>query len=71
MHRQLKQEVGGGSCLISINIIYVCKQQSGKMVGSCLIIEADSKEQVQHLLENDPYVEGKVWKDWDIYPFKW
>lgn len=61
IHDQLKQP-------LSINIIY---KQSGKMVGSCLIIDAESKEQVQQFLENDPYVEGKVWKNWDIYPFKW
>lgn len=41
------------------------------MLGSCLIIDAESKEQVQQLLEEDPYVKGKVWKDWDIYPFNW
>ncbi|CDS13840.1 hypothetical protein LRAMOSA06014 [Lichtheimia ramosa] len=43
--------------------------ESGKMLGSCLIVDAESKEQVQQLLEEDPYVKGKVWKDWDIYPF--
>ena len=40
------------------------------MIGSCMIWEAESEEEVRQKLQNDPYVEGKVWEDWDILPFK-
>ncbi|KAI9470468.1 hypothetical protein BDB00DRAFT_862584 [Zychaea mexicana] len=44
--------------------------ESGKMVGSCMIWEAESEEEVRKKLQADPYFEGKVWEDWDIFPFK-
>ncbi|KAF2201998.1 hypothetical protein GQ43DRAFT_393060 [Delitschia confertaspora ATCC 74209] len=43
-----------------------------KMKGSCMLIGADTKEQVLERLKKDVYVEGKVW-DWErvqIIPFK-
>ncbi|KAG2220150.1 hypothetical protein INT45_013848 [Circinella minor] len=44
--------------------------KDGNMIGSCMIWEADSEEEVRQKLQKDPYVEGKVWEDWDILPFK-
>ncbi|KAJ1675095.1 hypothetical protein EV182_001947 [Spiromyces aspiralis] len=33
----------------------------GKMVGSTLVYEADSIDEVRELVKNDPYTVGKVW----------
>lgn len=35
---------------------------SGTMIGSCLIVEFDDRTQVDHWLETEPYVTGDVWR---------
>ncbi|CAJ0638238.1 14574_t:CDS:2 [Entrophospora sp. SA101] len=42
----------------------------GKMVGSLIIYEAESEEFVRNLVKVDPYVIGKVWEKYEIWPFK-
>ncbi len=42
----------------------------GNMVGSALIAEAESKEDLQKFLDNDVYTKTGVWKSFEIYPFK-
>ncbi|KAI9319803.1 hypothetical protein BX666DRAFT_1916460 [Dichotomocladium elegans] len=42
--------------------------ESGKMVGSMLIFDAESRQDVETILKNDVYTKGNVWKEWDIYP---
>lgn len=45
---------------------------AGKPVGSALLLQADSVEEVRKLIKDDPYIEGRVW-DPDkiqIIPFK-
>ncbi|KAI8322080.1 hypothetical protein GQ54DRAFT_260614 [Martensiomyces pterosporus] len=56
--------VSGGAILDS--------HESGKMVGSALVVNADSKEEVLELLRTDPYTVGKAW-DLDsvkIFPYR-
>ncbi|KAJ1668018.1 hypothetical protein IW140_002451 [Coemansia sp. RSA 1813] len=55
--------VSGGAILDS--------HDDGKMVGSALVMRADSKEQIIEMLMSDPYTMGKAW-DLDtvqIYPY--
>ncbi|PVI07848.1 hypothetical protein DM02DRAFT_511772 [Periconia macrospinosa] len=43
-----------------------------KMTGSCMLIGANTKEEVIERLKKDKYVTGEVW-DWDkvqVFPFK-
>lgn len=40
------------------------------MVGSLIIYEAESEEFVRNLVKVDPYVIGKVWEKYEIWPFK-
>ena len=43
---------------------------SGKMVGSTLICEIDTKEELIKLLDSDPYISGKVWESYEIQEVK-
>lgn len=40
------------------------------MLGSLMIIEAESIEKARQFIEDDIYVESKVWESWEIYPYK-
>ena len=43
----------------------------GKMIGSSMIVEYPSLEELQNdWLKNEPYVTEKVWQDIDIKPFR-
>ncbi|KAI9260679.1 hypothetical protein BDA99DRAFT_512839 [Phascolomyces articulosus] len=66
--KEAKKVVDAGELLCGGAVLD--SHESGKMVGSCMIWEAENEEQVRQKLQNDPYVEGKVWEDWDIFPFK-
>ncbi|KAF7722489.1 hypothetical protein EC973_003109 [Apophysomyces ossiformis] len=44
--------------------------EGGKMVGSALVVQASSEAEVHQLIKDDPYIEGKVWEKWEIYPYK-
>ncbi|KAI9315303.1 signal peptide peptidase-domain-containing protein [Dichotomocladium elegans] len=41
-----------------------------KMVGSAMICLAESEEELRKKINQDPYVIGKVWERWDIYPYR-
>ncbi|KAI8066785.1 hypothetical protein BC940DRAFT_301543 [Gongronella butleri] len=58
-HGELKM---GGALLDS--------HETGKMIGSVLMVEADTLEDAKHVVENDVYVRGNVWKSWEIIPYK-
>ncbi|KAJ2375221.1 hypothetical protein IW150_002671 [Coemansia sp. RSA 2607] len=62
--RQAGTLVSGGAILDS--------HESGKMVGSALVVNADSVEEVLELLRSDPYTVGRAW-DIDsvkIFPYR-
>ncbi len=40
----------------------------GGMVGSTLIMEFDSRADLQKWLDNEPYVTGKVWQEIQVVP---
>jgi uncharacterized protein len=43
---------------------------AGGMVGSCVLCNFDSRDQLDDWLQNDPYVTHGVWKDVDVVPFR-
>ncbi|CAO3639251.1 unnamed protein product [Cunninghamella echinulata] len=44
--------------------------ESRKMIGSMMICQANNEEELRAKIENDPYVLGKVWEKWTIYPYR-
>lgn len=42
----------------------------GNMIGSMMVVDFVSDEEVQQAVANDPYVTGKVWEIIDIKPFR-
>jgi uncharacterized protein len=44
--------------------------ESGKMIGSMMVVNYDSKEELEKWLENEPYVVGGVWQKLEVKPFK-
>lgn len=42
----------------------------GKMIGSVLICEFDSRTELDRWLKEEPYVKGDVWKKIEIQPCK-
>lgn len=41
-----------------------------RMVGSCMLWQVESREELRRFLEKDPYVKGRVWQSIIIRPFK-
>lgn len=41
-----------------------------KMIGSMMVVQFETKEQLQQWLDTEPYITGKVWQKIDIRPFK-
>ncbi|KAG0281958.1 hypothetical protein BGZ95_000023 [Linnemannia exigua] len=44
--------------------------ETGKMIGSILVFQADTAEEVRQLIEKDHYRTGKVWEEYEILPFR-
>lgn len=42
----------------------------GKMIGSMMLLDFDSEEQLNDWLKSEVYVTGKVWERIDIKPFR-
>lgn len=43
---------------------------AGKMIGSMMLLDFDSEEQLNDWLRAEVYVTGKVWERIDIKPFR-
>jgi len=43
---------------------------SGKMIGSMILYEAEDRQALDKLLENEPYIYNRVWEKIEIRPFK-
>lgn len=43
---------------------------AGAMIGSALLVEFDSREEVDQWLEEDPYVAGNVWNEITVVQVK-
>ncbi|MEO6001049.1 MAG: YciI family protein [Chitinophagaceae bacterium] len=44
--------------------------KEGKMIGSVMLVQFETEEDLKLWLEKDPYVTGDVWKDIVIKPFR-
>lgn len=42
----------------------------GQMIGSMMVVQFETKEQLQQWMDKEPYITGKVWEKIDIRPFK-
>lgn len=42
------------------------KNDEGKMVGSSMVFEVDSRDELDALLAAEPYVQSKVWETVDV-----
>lgn len=42
----------------------------GKMCGSVMIVQFETKEEFEHWYANEPYILGGVWKAIEVKPFK-
>ena len=42
----------------------------GKMIGSMILYEAQNREELDKILENEPYIHNKVWEKIEIRPFR-
>jgi len=43
---------------------------AGNMVGSAMVMEADSEEKLREILQSDPYTRGNAWQRFEIWPFR-
>lgn len=42
----------------------------GKMIGSVMIVQFETEEELQAWQQNEPYITQKVWESYDVKPFK-
>jgi uncharacterized protein YciI len=43
---------------------------AGDMIGSTLLVEFPSREEVDDWLARDPYVTDGVWQEFEVHPFR-
>lgn len=43
---------------------------TGNMIGSVMLLDAATEEEVRGFVENDIYTKSGVWQTFEIYPFK-
>lgn len=43
---------------------------AGKMIGSIMIVDYPSREELNKWLENEPYIVGDVWRKIEVKPCK-
>ena len=43
---------------------------NGKMIGSTMIVQFESKEELESWLKSEPYITEKVWENVSIHPFR-
>ena len=43
---------------------------AGKMIGSTVYVEFDSRQELDAWLKTDPYVTGDVWRDITVVPIR-
>lgn len=43
---------------------------NGKMIGSSMIFQGDSEQEIRDRIARDPYVTGKVWEKWELFPYR-
>lgn len=41
-----------------------------KMIGSLMVVDFDDENHLRQWLDQDPYVQGRVWEKIDVKPFR-
>lgn len=42
--------------------------EGGKMIGSTMVLQFETPEELQQWINSEPYVTGKVWERYEVYP---
>jgi uncharacterized protein len=42
----------------------------GKMIGSTMILQFENESELQNWIDNEPYIQQKVWEKFEIKPFR-
>jgi hypothetical protein len=42
----------------------------GKMIGSTMILQFEDVKQLQNWIDSEPYIQQKVWEQFDVKPFR-
>jgi len=42
----------------------------GRMIGSVMVMQFETAEQLEAWKQNEPYITQKIWESYDIKPFK-
>jgi uncharacterized protein YciI len=42
----------------------------GKMIGSTMVMQFETKDELQQWLNTEPYITGRVWEKMDLMPFR-
>jgi len=61
--RELKQNgqfVIGGAML----------NDQGQMIGSTMIVQFETKEELQAWIDREPYIQKGIWQKWEVFPFR-
>lgn len=43
---------------------------AGKMIGSMMIVQFATREELEQWMQTEPYITGHVWKKIDVRPFR-
>ena len=60
------ESVASGNQLIGAAMM----DDAGKMNASCMIMNFDSREDLDEWLKREPYIAGKVWESVEVIPCK-
>jgi len=44
--------------------------KNGRMIGSNMIVQFETDEELQEWLNTEPYIVNKVWERFEVFPFK-
>ncbi len=44
--------------------------EEGKMIGSTMILQFESPSELQNWIDNESYIQKKVWEKFEIKPFR-
>jgi uncharacterized protein YciI len=43
---------------------------AGKMIGSTMVVQFESEEELKEWLGKEPYIKGGVWEKFEVRPFR-
>ncbi len=66
-HLEAARKAKGDGRLVTAGAIL---DESGKMIGSMLLFDLNSPEEVEEVLKADPYTQQGVWVRWSITPIR-